>query len=195
MKARTGIGILAVLALLPAAASAQTLNATLNAAPATDSVVISKYIYGHFAGMLGRDIYDGVWYREGNGPWHLRQEVVDALKKIKVPVLRWPGGCFADYYHWKDAIGPQAGRAPIVNTSWGGVTEDNSFGTHEYFELVKALGTEPFVVGNLGSGTVQEMVDWWNYINGPVAARWVICGRRMVIRSRSKALERSTAGR
>ncbi|NJD10107.1 MAG: alpha-N-arabinofuranosidase [Gemmatimonadetes bacterium] len=166
MRARLTIGMLAVLAAVPAA-SAQTLAGSLNGAPPADSVVISRYIYGHFAEMLGRDIYDGVWYREGNGPWHLRQEVVAALKKIKVPVLRWPGGCFADYYHWKDAIGPQAQRAPIVNSSWGGVVEDNSFGTHEYFELVKALGTEAFVVGNVGSGTVQEMVDWWDYINHP----------------------------
>ena len=166
MRLRTAFGLLAVVAA-PAVAQAQVLTGSINAAPAADSVVISRYNYGQFAEMLGRDIYDGVWYREGNGPWHLRQEIIDALKKVKVPVVRWPGGCFADYYHWKDAIGPQAQRAPIVNSSWGGVVEDNSFGTHEYFELVKALGTEAFVVGNVGSGTVQEMVDWWDYINHP----------------------------
>jgi len=172
MKVRLAIGLLVALAGLPATASAQQgLGASLNAAPGSDSVVISRHVYGHFAEMLGRDIYDGFWYREGNGPWHLRQEIIDAMKKIKVPNLRWPGGCFADYYHWKDAIGPQAERAPIVNSSWGGVVEDNSFGTHEYFELVKALGTEPFVVGNVGSGTVQEMVDWWDYINHPGGSR------------------------
>jgi alpha-L-arabinofuranosidase len=128
---------------------------------------ISRHIYGHFAEHLGRDIYDGVWYREGNGPWRLRDDIIEALRNIKVPNLRWPGGCFADYYHWEDGIGPPAQRPKMVNTVWGGVTEDNSFGTHEYLELVRRLGTEPFIVGNVGSGTVKEMADWWEYVNHP----------------------------
>jgi alpha-N-arabinofuranosidase len=128
---------------------------------------ISRHIYGHFAEHLGRDIYDGFWYREGNGPWHLRDDIIEALRRIKIPNLRWPGGCFADYYHWEDGVGPQAERPKMVNVIWGGVTEDNSFGTHEYMELVRRLGTEPFVVGNVGSGTVKEMADWWEYVNHP----------------------------
>ena len=128
---------------------------------------ISKHIYGHFAEHLGRDIYDGFWTKEGTGEWHFNEEVIEALRKIKVPNLRWPGGCFADYYHWKDGIGPRDERPTIVNTIWGGVTEDNSFGTHEFMELVDRLDTEPFVVGNVGSGTVQEMADWWEYLNFP----------------------------
>ncbi len=128
---------------------------------------ISRYIYGHFSEHLGRLIYDGFWTRSGTGQWHLRDDVIDALKNVKVPILRWPGGCFADYYHWRDGIGPADKRRQMVNSSWGGVVEDNSFGTHEYFELVKRLGTEPFVVGNVGSGSPQEMADWWEYMNQP----------------------------
>ncbi len=128
---------------------------------------ISRHIYGHFAEHLGRGIYDGLWTKNGTGEWHIRQDVLEALKVIKVPNLRWPGGCFADYYHWKDGIGPWEDRPTIVNTLWGGVTEDNSFGTHEFMELVKQLGTEPIVVGNVGSGTVEEMADWWEYMNHP----------------------------
>ncbi len=96
---------------------------------------ISKYIYGQFSEHLGHGIYGGIYVGKDsdipnvNG---LRSDVVNALKKIHVPVLRWPGGLFADTYHWKDGIGPKAGRKKIVNTNWGDVTEDNSFGTHEF---------------------------------------------------------------
>jgi alpha-N-arabinofuranosidase len=137
------------------------INADLGA------VTISRHIYGHFAEHLGRDIYDGFWTKEGTGEWHYNEAVIEALKRIDPPNVRWPGGCFADYYHWKDGIGPREERPTIVNTMWGGVTEDNSFGTHEYMELIERLGTEPFIVGNVGSGTVQEMADWWEYVNFP----------------------------
>jgi len=155
-----------VLTLAPIRAAAQapqSLVVDVDAARDT----ISRHIYGHFAEHLGRDIYDGFWTRAGTGEWHLRQDVIDALRRIQIPNLRWPGGCFADYYHWKDGIGPSDQRPTIVNTVWGGVTEDNSFGTHEFMDLVQRLGTEPFVVGNVGSGTVQEMAEWWEYINHP----------------------------
>lgn len=128
---------------------------------------ISKYIYGHFGEHLGRNIYDGFWTKVGTGEWHLRDDVIEALRAVKIPVLRWPGGCFADYYHWRDGIGPRADRPKMVNSLWGGVTEDNSFGTHEYMELIRRLGADPFVVGNVGSGTVKEMADWWEYVNHP----------------------------
>jgi len=120
---------------------------------------ISRHIYGHFAEHLGRLIYDGIWTREENGAWRMRDDVIDALKVIKVPNLRWPGGCFADYYHWKDGVGPRAQRPTLVNNNWGGVTEDNGVGTDEYLELARRLGAEPFIVGNVGSGSVQEMHD------------------------------------
>ena len=130
---------------------------------------IEPEIYGNFSEHLGRCIYNGVFVGKDsaipnvNG---MRTDVVEALKKMKLPVLRWPGGCFADEYHWKDGIGPNATRKKMINTHWGGVVEDNSFGTHEFFELCRQVGCEPYVNGNLGSGTVQEMQDWVEYMTG-----------------------------
>jgi alpha-N-arabinofuranosidase len=128
---------------------------------------ISRHIYGHFGEHLGRNIYDGFWTKAGTGEWHLRYDVIEALRRIRIPNLRWPGGCFADYYHWEDGVGPREKRPTMVNTIWGGITEDNSFGTHEFLDLVRRLGADPVVVGNVGSGTVKEMADWWEYVNHP----------------------------
>ena len=128
---------------------------------------ISKEIYGHFSEHLGRCIYGGIYVGKDspienvNG---MRSDVVEALKQIHVPVLRWPGGCFADEYHWKDGIGSADTRKKIINTNWGGVVEDNSFGTHEYFELCRQLGCETYINGNLGSGTIKEMAEWVEYM-------------------------------
>lgn len=128
---------------------------------------IRPELYGHFAEHLGRGIYEGIFVGEDseipntNG---MRNDVVNALKEMKVPVLRWPGGCFADEYHWKDGIGPKEGRKRMVNTNWGRVVEDNSFGTHEYFELCSQLGCKTYINGNVGSGTVQEMNEWIEYM-------------------------------
>lgn len=128
---------------------------------------IDKNIYGQFAEHLGRCIYEGIYVGEDseipntNG---MRNDVVAALKEIKVPVLRWPGGCFADDYHWRDGIGDKDKRPYMVNTNWGGVVENNHFGTHEFFELCEQLGCEPYITGNVGSGTVQEMRDWIEYM-------------------------------
>lgn len=126
---------------------------------------INKEIYGHFSEHLGRCIYDGMYVGKDspipniNG---IRKDVIEALKEIGTPVLRWPGGCFADEYHWKDGVGEN--RKPILNTNWGGVTEDNRFGTNEFFDLCEELGCEPYLAGNLGSGTVQELAQWLEYI-------------------------------
>jgi len=138
---------------------------------------IDKAIYGHFSEHLGRCIYEGLYVGENskipnkNG---MRSDVVKALKDMKIPVLRWPGGCFADEYHWKDGIGPKEDRKRMINTHWGGVVEDNSFGTHEFMELCQQLECEPYINGNLGSGTVQEMSEWVEYITfegvSPMAA-------------------------
>ena len=98
---------------------------------------ISRHIYGQFAEHLGRGIYDGLWTKADGQAWHLRDDVIAALRRIKVPNVRWPGGCFADYYHWRDGIGPAGRRPKMVNTLWGNVVEDNSFGTHEFMELVQ----------------------------------------------------------
>ncbi len=129
---------------------------------------ISAHIYGHFAEHLGNCIYGGFWVGE-NSPIPntrgIRNDVIAALKEIDPPVIRWPGGCFADYYHWKDGIGPRNQRPSIINSTWGGVTEDNSFGTHEFLDLCELLGAEPYICINVGSGTVQEAADWVEYIN------------------------------
>ena len=135
----------------------------------SDGRIISKHIYGHFAEHLGRCIYDGFYVGENNtkipNVEGVRKDVVEALKKLKVPNLRWPGGCFADTYHWKDGIGPKANRPTIVNTWWGGVTENNSFGTHDFLNMCELLGAEPYLAGNLATGTVQELADWVQYVN------------------------------
>ena len=82
---------------------------------------------------------------------------------MKIPNLRWPGGCFADTYHWKDGIGPQK-KSINSNTNWGGVTEDNSFGTHEFMKLTELVGCDAYINGNVGSGTVREMAEWIEYL-------------------------------
>lgn len=129
---------------------------------------ISRHIYGHFSEHLGRCIYGGYWVgHESDIPNTngIRNDVVQALRKIEIPNLRWPGGCFADEYHWMNGIGPAEDRPKMVNTHWGGVTEDNSFGTHEFMELCRQLETEPYICGNVGSGTVKEMSQWVEYLN------------------------------
>jgi alpha-N-arabinofuranosidase len=130
---------------------------------------ISKHIYGHFAEHLGKCIYGGFYVGEDNqkiaNVAGVRTDIIDALKKMKIPNLRWPGGCFADTYHWKDGIGPKNKRPTIVNTWWGGVTEDNSFGTHDFLNMCELLGAEPYLAGNVGSGTVQELAEWVQYVN------------------------------
>ncbi len=128
---------------------------------------ISRHIYGHFAEHLGRCIYEGIWVGQESpipNTRGIRNDVVAALKEIGIPVLRWPGGCFADEYHWKDGIGPRAGRPSMVNTHWGGVVENNHFGTHEFLDLCGQLGCEPYICGNVGSGTVREMQEWVEYV-------------------------------
>ncbi len=127
---------------------------------------ISKYIYGQFAEHLGRCIYGGIYVEDGDIPNvnGMRCDVINALKELHIPVLRWPGGCFADDYHWRDGIGEKESRPYMVNTNWGGVVENNHFGTHEFFELCEQLGAEPYICGNVGSGTVREMRDWVEYM-------------------------------
>ncbi len=128
---------------------------------------ISRNIYGHFAEHLGHCIYGGFWVGEDSdipNTRGIRNDVVEALKAIQIPVLRWPGGCFADEYHWKDGIGPRDQRPRMINTHWGMVTETNAFGTHEFMDLCEQLGCEAYVAGNVGSGTVEEMQDWVEYM-------------------------------
>lgn len=128
---------------------------------------INAELYGGFSEHLGRCIYEGIYVGEDSeipNTKGMRSDVVAALREMKLPVLRWPGGCFADEYHWMDGIGPKESRKKMVNTNWGGVTEDNSFGTHEFFELCEQIGCRTYINGNVGSGTVQEMSEWVEYM-------------------------------
>lgn len=131
---------------------------------------INKNIYGQFAEHLGRGIYEGIWVGPDSkipNTRGFRNDVIAALKELRVPLIRWPGGCFADEYHWRNGIGPREKRAVTVNTSWGGVTDNNAFGTHEFFELAEMLGAEVYINGNLGTGTPQEMAEWLEYMTSP----------------------------
>ena len=133
------------------------------------SIIISKHIYGHFAEHLGRCIYGGLFVGEGNlkiaNTNGVRNDVIDALIKLKIPNLRWPGGCFADTYQWKDGIGEKSKRPKIVNVWWGNTIEDNSFGTHEFLNMCELLHTEPYLAANIASGTVKDLIDWVQYVN------------------------------
>jgi len=128
---------------------------------------ISRDIYGQFTEHLGRCIYGGIWVglsSEIPNTRGIRNDVIEIFKRLKIPVLRWPGGCFADEYHWRDGIGPTKDRPKMINVHWGGVTEDNSFGTHEFLDLCELVGAAPYICGNVGSGSVQEMREWVEYM-------------------------------
>jgi alpha-L-arabinofuranosidase len=129
--------------------------------------VINPNIYGQFAEHLGAGIYEGVWVGEKStipNTRGYRNDVIEALKNLHVPVVRWPGGCFADEYHWRDGIGDRAKRPVKVNTHWGGVAETNEFGTHEFMGFAEMIGTKVYISGNVGSGSPQEMADWMEYM-------------------------------
>jgi len=163
MKTRTFAALaLAIMATMPAYAA---VTVTVDASK--PGPTINKNVYGQFGEHLGTGIYEGMWVGPGSKipntkGW--RNDVLGALKDLHVPLVRWPGGCFADEYHWKDGIGPRAKRPVKVNTNWGGVEESNAVGTHEFFDLVELLGADAYVNGNLGTGNVQEMSEWVEYL-------------------------------
>jgi alpha-L-arabinofuranosidase len=135
--------------------------------PAQPGPEINRHIFGHFAEHLGFGIYGGIWVGpESDIPntRGIRNDVVEALQALKVPNIRWPGGCFADQYHWRDGIGSPDERKSRINVSWGGTPEPNTFGTHEFFDFLAQIGSEAFVSANVGSGTVQEAADWLEYL-------------------------------
>jgi len=140
---------------------------TLHVERAKDT--ISKNIYGNFAEHLGHGIYGGFYVGDDNkkipNKDGVRLDVINALKKLKIPVLRWPGGCFADTYHWKDGVGAKDKRPSMLNIWWGNVKEDNSFGTNEFLNMCEELNTEPYISVNVGSGTVQDVADWVKYVD------------------------------
>ena len=139
---------------------------TLKLRANTEEGTINRHVYGHFAEHLGRCIYEGIWVGEDSDIPNvrgIRTDVVEALKQLNIPNLRWPGGCFADIYHWRDGIGPRDQRTLSLNF-WGNAPEPNEFGTHEFMDLCEQLDCDPYFGGNVGSGTVQEMRDWVEYL-------------------------------
>jgi alpha-N-arabinofuranosidase len=131
---------------------------------------IRPELHGHFAEHLGSCVYGGLWVGKRSSIANVngyRKQSVDYLRALGIPVLRWPGGCFADDYHWRDGVGPQPKRPRSVNIHWGNYTEDNSFGTHEFIGLCRLIGAEPYLAGNVGAGTPQELRDWVEYCNYP----------------------------
>lgn len=168
-------------AFLWGCAAFSDLSAQTNFILHTDQskVQINKHIYGHFAEHLGRCIYGGIYVGENQTQIPhtdgVRNDMIEALKALKVPNLRWPGGCFADTYQWKDGVGKKENRPSLVNSWWGGVTEDNSFGTHDFLNLCERIGAEPYLAGNVGSGSVKDLSDWVYYVNHPTGspmAKW-----------------------
>jgi len=146
---------------------AETLTATATIYGERDGGLIARHIYGHFAEHLGRCIYDGLWVgRDSSIPnvHGVRSDAIEALRRIRIPNLRWPGGCFADDYHWRDGIGPPADRPQTINIHWGNVGDTNAFGTHEFLNLCELLECEPYIAGNMGSGTPEELRDWIEYM-------------------------------
>lgn len=158
------LNIIALFVLLATVANSQT-KLTLHIDQADTK--INKEIYGHFAEHLGRCIYGGMYVGEDSEISNVRgfrNDVIGALIDMKIPVLRWPGGCFADTYNWRDGIGPREKRPSMVNVHWGGVTEDNSFGTHEFLDFCELINAEPYINLNVGSGTVREASEWVEYV-------------------------------
>ena len=157
--------ILTSLVVLSATGQARELDITVRADHPGDT--ISRYLYGQFSEHLGRGVYGGIWVGEDSdipNTRGLRNDVVGALRDLHIPVIRWPGGCFADEYNWRDGIGPRDKRPVRINTHWGWVPETNAFGTHEYFDLLEQVGSEAYIAGNVGSATPREMAQWLEYI-------------------------------
>ncbi|MDE1149741.1 MAG: alpha-L-arabinofuranosidase C-terminal domain-containing protein [Azospirillaceae bacterium] len=161
-------GLATALGALPAAAA--DVTATVAVHGDQPGAVIDRHIYGQFAEHLGHGIYNGIWVGEKSSipnTHGFRNDVIAALKAVRVPVIRWPGGCFADEYDWRDGIGPRAKRPKRVNTTWGGVEEDNAVGTNEFMEFTELVGADAYIAGNMGSGSPRDMAQWVEYITSP----------------------------
>jgi alpha-N-arabinofuranosidase len=153
--------------LMPTVRAADTESAVLTIDASHPGAVINPNLYGQFTEHLGRCVYEGIWVEPDSkipNVRGIRSDVVAALKQLKVPQVRWPGGCFADEYHWRDGIGPRESRPSMINTHWGGVVENNHFGTHEFLDFCEQIGCEPYICLNVGSGTVQEAMEWVEYM-------------------------------
>ena len=161
-----------VAAIAPVAAPAQE-RATATISADRPGPTYDRRIFTQFAEHLGTGIYGGLWVGPESAIPNtrgFRNDVIAALRTLGVPVIRWPGGCFADEYHWREGIGPQAKRPVKVNTHWGGVTEPNTVGTHEFMDLVGQIGAEPYISGNVGDGSPREMAEWVEYMTAPAGS-------------------------
>lgn len=163
--------------------NAQNTTITINTSIIKNN--INKNIYGHFAEHLGNGIYGGFYVGDTNtiisNIKGVRKDIIEALQQLKIPMLRWPGGCYADTYHWENGIGPKEQRPVTINKKWGGVKDDNNFGTNEFLNLCEILGAEPYISGNVGTGTPEELSDWMQYTNasgeGKMSNRRITNGR------------------
>ena len=145
-------------------------SATLTLHADRPGPVMNRQVFGQFAEHLGHGIYEGIWVGEKSSipnDHGYRSDVLAALKAIKVPMVRWPGGCFADEYHWRDGIGPRSKRPVKINTNWGGVDEDNAFGTNEFMGFTERLGAEAYISANVGSAPPSETAQWLEYMTSP----------------------------
>nr|WP_295660930.1 alpha-L-arabinofuranosidase C-terminal domain-containing protein [Polymorphobacter sp.] len=171
LAAALAVGAPAVHAQAPEPVAATGAELTIHADQ--PGPVFSRQIFSQFAEHLGTGIYGGLWV----GPKSkikntrgFRNDVVGALRDLSVPVIRWPGGCFADEYHWREGVGPQGKRPVKINTNWGGVTEPNAVGTHEFMDLAEQIGADAYISGNVGSGSPQEMAEWVEYMTSPAGS-------------------------
>jgi alpha-N-arabinofuranosidase len=166
-----GVALLAL--LVPALPALADPECRLTVRADQPGAVINRNIYGQFSEHLGHCIYDGIWVGPESSTPNTNgysNAVLEALRNLHVPILRWPGGCFADEYHWRDGIGPREKRPSMYNSHWGGVVENNHFGTHEFLDLCEMLGIDPYICVNVGSGSVQEAMEWVEYMTSDASS-------------------------
>lgn len=155
------------------AVAQQPLSANLTVRADQPGAQVNRQLFGQFAEHLGAGIYGGIWVGEDSkipNTRGYRNDVLQALRDLKVPVIRWPGGCFADEYNWREGVGPRSKRPVKINTHWGGVTEPNTFGTHEFLDFAELLGTEAYISGNVGSASPRELAEWVEYVTSPAGS-------------------------
>lgn len=186
---RDSVSILAFSLGLAPIAQSEPLVTRVRVDVGQSGPVIDRHIFGQFSEHLGSGIYDGIWVgRDSPIPntRGIRNDVVSALKAIHVPDVRWPGGCFADEYHWANGVGPIQRRPATLNSNWGGVLESNAFGTAEYLDFIQQIGSEAYISGNVGSGSPREVAEWLEYLTSDKPTTCNKSGCRTVIRSRIK---------
>lgn len=165
--------LLATIAVAAVALGQTPASATLTIHADRPGAQVNRQLFGQFAEHLGAGIYGGIWVGEDSkipNTRGYRNDVLGALRNLQVPVIRWPGGCFADEYNWREGIGPRAKRPVKINTHWGKVEETNAFGTHEFLDFAELVGAEAYISGNVGSGTPRELAEWVEYVTSPAGS-------------------------